>query len=77
MCFSPKVPKVKPDPNVSIQIQEQEQQVRDNKTLNKQIRLDDAMQLLSGRIGRASLFSGGTGGAGYASPVARSLFVRT
>jgi hypothetical protein len=45
------------------------------KAENKDARMEDQLALLQGRIGRASLFSGGRGGAGYAAPLGRSLFV--
>lgn len=46
------------------------------KAENKQRRMEDELALLQGRIGRHSLFTGGQGGAGYAAPLGRSLFVQ-
>lgn len=77
MCFkAPKPPPVVPDPNFTIQREAGEQEVRDNKSANKDSRTANALALLNNRYGRGSLFTGSTGGMGYAAPAARSLFVQ-
>lgn len=77
MCFKkpPKPPQVFPDP----QLREQQKAARDDaaaaRAADKQARTEAALARLSGAIGRNSLISGGVGGAGFAAPAARSLFV--
>ena len=74
-CFKPKIPKAVPNPDATIQRMEMEAQGRDTKAANKQARLEATLAGLSGKMGRNSLFTGMGGGAGYAAPLARSLFV--
>lgn len=77
MCFKPpKPPKPVPNPEFTIQRNEAEQMARDTRAANKQARLEQTMQMLSGRVGRVSMFTGSAGGAGFAAPAGRSLFVK-
>lgn len=75
MCFKkPKPPPVTTaaDPELYAQRIQAEQDNAIIKAENKRIRTEDQLALLSGRIGRKSLFSGGQGGRGF--PGMRSLF---
>lgn len=76
MC-GPKVPDPpKPVANPEL-VREREQAERDMaeaKAERKRLRTEDQLAILSGRMGRKSLFTGAQGGAGYAAPLGRSLF---
>lgn len=78
MC-GPKPPKPqKPQPNYELireseAVREQQSQQRSEL---KRMRLEDRMGRLGNRFGRASLFTGSQGGAGYNAPVARQLFTQ-
>jgi len=77
MCFKkpPKPPKIYADPA----LKQQQLDVRDDaaaqRAADKESRTEQKLAALSGRMGRGGLLSGGAGGAGYAMPAARSLFV--
>lgn len=82
MCFStPKPPSANETGQAQANIDVQRQRMaaeEDNaaiKAANKDVRMQDQLALLSGKIGRKSLFSGGQGGKGYAAPQGKSLFV--
>lgn len=77
MCFSkPKIPPVQADPELARQQMEARQAAATDRANLKDQRVADAMARLGGRYGRSSLFTGTSGGAGYAAPQARSLFVQ-
>jgi hypothetical protein len=75
MCFKPKKPPpVLPDTELLAQNEQQKELMLAEKTKAKQRRMEDSLAMLSGTYGRASLLSGSAGGAGFAMPLARSLF---
>lgn len=75
MCFKkPKIPAVVVDPELEAQKAEVKADAQETRAADKASRLDAALSRASGSFGRASLFSGGGGGAGFAAPVVRSLF---
>lgn len=61
------------DKELVIQRQQAEEEQAVIKAANKQNRMDQSLALLSGRMGRKSLFTGGQGGAGFGRAVSRSL----
>jgi hypothetical protein len=75
MCGSKPKPPPPADTSVDqeliIQRQAAEEQDAALKAVNKQSRMDQSLALMSGRMGRKSLFTGSQGGAGY--PRSRSL----
>ncbi len=80
MCFGPKKPAapppVKGDPELARQVEEERKLRQGDRAASKEARAADIIARLQGRSGRSSLFSGGAGGSGFATPVLRSLFER-
>lgn len=75
MCFkAPKPPAVVADPELAREKADAEANAQATRAANKDSRTETALATMMGRTGRASLFSGGAGGAGFAAPQARSLF---
>lgn len=76
MCFSgPKPPKVYPDTELLRQQEEARSNAAADRALAKARRTGEAAGQVNGLLGRASLFSGQAGGAGFGQLSARSLFV--
>jgi len=79
MCF-PKAPKPPPttdpvlDPELARQRIEIELNTIAQKADAKKRRMEEQLAILSGKIGRKSLFSGGAGGMGFGSVFEQSLF---
>lgn len=76
MCFKPPKPKpVAPNPELALQKSDSEAIAQERRSEAKKMRINETIAKMSGYTGRSSLFSGGAGGAGFAAPAARSLFV--
>lgn len=78
MCGKKPPKPEKPQPNYEL-IRETEAQRQVDSTQRaelKRMRLEDRIGRYGNRFGRASLFTGGQGGIGYAAPVARQMFTQ-
>lgn len=75
MCFkSPKMPTVVADADLANDKEIASLDLQATRAASKENRLAESLARANGTFGRSSLFSGGAGGMGYATPAARSLF---